>query len=209
MSTRTLAFPVTRTVAIQEPERTVAPVTTSRRITVVDNVRTITVNRRGPVAVVRSTRTVSPLRPTRLVTVAQGGPGPIGLQGEAGNTFETTNKQGASIAAGAPMATHSTGVGAVLADAVSAAKPCIGLNVEAAADLAAIEVQTSGPFELADWTAVTGSASLAAKAVYFLSATTGLLTTTSPTNNPHISQRVGKAVSPTILDIDPWGFVQL
>lgn len=154
-------------------------------------------------------RTLRAAGQTSAVLRATSTQGPRGPQGEANNEFETTNKQGSTIAAGAPMATHSTGVGAVLASAANGSKPCVGLNVEAADDLAAITIQTGGPFELSDWTDIIGSEELSPKAVYFLDTTAGLLTTSSPTATPNISQRVGKAVSPTILDIDPWGFVQL
>lgn len=153
-------------------------------------------------APIELTVTTSPISLEITGVGAQGPPG-------AGAEFASTNKQGSSIAAGAPVATHSSGVGVVLADATTAAKPCVGLNTVAADDLGAVTVQTGGPYELDDWTAITGAATLAAKAVYFLGTTAGTLTTTSPTANPAISQRVGKAVSPTILDIDPWGFIQL
>ncbi len=138
----------------------------------------------------------------------------VGIQGAPGTDgalpgFTTTNKQGSTIVAGTPVAVHSTGIGIVLADATTSAKPCVGLNAVDVNNLDAATVRTGGTFELADWTAITGTVELAPKAVYFLSTVAGMLTTSSPTTSPNISQRVGKSVSPTKLDIDPWGFVLL
>lgn len=135
--------------------------------------------------------------------------GPPGSSTESVSTFSTTNKDASTIPAGGACATHSSGVGVVKANAVNGSKQCVGLMVEVAPSLSACVVQTSGPFELQDWTAITGTQLLSASAIYYLDVVAGMLTTTSPSAGPAVSQKVGKAVSPTILNIERGYPVQL
>ena len=145
-----------------------------------------------------------------LEIIEVGVQGPPGTDGtSAGSVFNTTNKQGSTIQAGQVVSGFPSGVGVALANSSDDTKPGIGLVTTTVVDQAACEVQTDGPFTLADWTAVTGAASLAARAVYYLETTDGKLTTTPPSLNPAVVHRIGRAVSPQILSIDIWGFVKL
>lgn len=141
-------------------------------------------------------------------TAQQGEPGIDGANAGA-YTFSATNKQGSSIAAGSPCATHSSGVGAVLASASNDTRVAVGLTIGDAADQSAIRVQTSGPFTLSDWTQSTGAATLVAKGRYWLDIVAGMLTTTPPASVGNIVQLIGVAVSADTLDIQIWSFVKL
>jgi hypothetical protein len=59
---------------------------------------------------------------------------------------------------------------------------------------------SAGHFELADWTAITGSAALTPNSVYYLGETGGL-TTTAPTTAGQYVVEVGRAFETTILDL--------
>lgn len=136
--------------------------------------------------------------------------GPAGIDGaSAGAAFDSTNKSGATINAGSPCASHSSGVGVVLAVAMDDTIPAVGLAINSPANLATTQVQTSGPFTLADWTAITGSASLVAKGRYYLSTVAGQLMTTPPATTSNIVQLVGVAVSDDTLDIQIWDYIVL
>lgn len=154
------------------------------------------------------TSTISSATTVEVLAGAEQGPPGVAAAG-VGSQFETTNKDAGTLATGQVVATHSSGVGVVKANATDDTLPAIGLNLQSAITLAACTIQTSGPFELADWTAICGTASLAAKAVYYLDTFAGKLTTTSPTTSPAICHRIGKAVSATILDIDIWSHIKL
>lgn len=136
------------------------------------------------------------------VTVSEAGPqGPAGKPGSSGAFYDATNKQGSTLAAGAPVATHSSGVGVVSASAADDMLEAVGLVTTSAVLLASANIQTDGPFELSDWTEVTGSVSLSPKAVYFLSTADGTLTTTPPSSFGNVMQKVGYAVGPQTLQI--------
>lgn len=131
--------------------------------------------------------------------------GPKGDDGAGVSLFSATNKSGVTLLAGTVAASHSSGVGVVGASAQNDTKPAIGIVTANAADLAAASIQTSGPLTLANWSNSTGSATLSANATYWLSTTTGLLTTTPPTTPGNTIQIVGRAVSTDtmIVDIQP------
>lgn len=120
------------------------------------------------------------------------------------DTYSAVNKDTVTIPAGGACATDSSGVGVVRASAADGTKPCVGLAQASTANGFAATVQTNGTFTLADWTAVTGAASLAAKATYFLDPTNpGRLTNVAPTTPGQVVQIVGVAVSPSTLDLNP------
>jgi len=140
---------------------------------------------------------------TAVVLAMVGAQGAPGADGDA-NTFESENKSGGTLAAGVAVATHSSGTGTVKAIATAFSTLAIGLVAASTANGVSGDVQTTGPFTLADWTAITGTAELVARGRYYLSASTaGLLTTTAPSTVGQILQLVGVAISPTTLDIDP------
>jgi hypothetical protein len=79
-----------------------------------------------------------------------------------------------------------------------------GLVADASVAAAASGViATSGPLTSADWTSVTGSATLTSGALYFLDASTaGKLTATAPTTTGQFVVCVGIAIDTTTLLID-------
>lgn len=120
----------------------------------------------------------------------------------AGTVLEAENKEGSTVAAGMVVATHSSGSGFTLADASGTAKPATGITRESIANTVSGKVQTEGLITLADWTASTGSSTLAAKANYFSDpANPGKMTTTAPSTTGHVTQLVGVAVSTDTMDL--------
>jgi hypothetical protein len=202
--------PTTLDVDVSVTGQTVTTTPSVITVTVVEDGATLSVST-VPLTVSTSVSEIQPISESVLVTVADVGvQGPPGVDGTDGTPqFEATNKQGSTLAAGAVVATHSSGIGVVLADADDDTKPAIGLNVTSVASLNSATVQTSGPFELADWTAITGTTTLTAKGRYYLSTTAGQLVTTPPSAASQIVQLVGVAVSDTTLDIGIWDHITL
>lgn len=122
------------------------------------------------------------------------------IQQIAPPTYFAVNKSGSTFVVGSPVTTHSSGTGVVLAGSADNNANAVGLATLGVADGAAETVQTSSHFSLADWTAVTGTATLTARAVYFLSDTPGMLTDTAPISG--VLQVVGRAVAPDTLEIN-------
>lgn len=133
----------------------------------------------------------------------QGPAGPQGPPGSSGSapTYTAENKDSVGFSPGAPVAVHPSGVGVVRADATGNGKNAVGLAVVGVAVGFAETVQTGGVFALADWTAVIGTPGLAAKAVYYLAATPGMLTATPPGLPGNVVQVVGRSVSATELEL--------
>lgn len=158
--------------------------------------------------VTESVRVSSIQQPVAVELAGVGLRGPKGETGSdghdgAGTTYTATNKHGSALPAGSVVAVHSTGVGFVAADATSEARPAVGLLLAGTDDEAAGTIQSGGPFELADWTDITGAVELAAKATYFLDVVAGkLVATTPPSGAGNVVQAVGTAVSPTMLKIE-------
>jgi hypothetical protein len=65
-----------------------------------------------------------------------------------------------------------------------------------------VEVLCEGSVYLPDWTAVIGTANLTVGSWYFLSDTSGKLTTTAPSTANHTIIRVGRAITTTLFDIE-------
>ncbi len=107
----------------------------------------------------------------------------------------------AKEAVSAGMAMYCSAAFEVLkaANDTAAKAEVMGLAKTDAALDAYVKVQGEGFFELADWTAATGSAALAPGQEYFLDATAGLLTSTPPAAG--YSVLVGRAVKPTVLQL--------
>lgn len=121
----------------------------------------------------------------------------IGIQG----VFSAQNKDTVAIKKGMPVATHSSGTGVVKAIAVNNSKPCIALAKEKVVNTFSGEYVTDGIFTMSDWTDVTGTVLLEAKAIYFLSTDAGKITTLSPSVSGMISQEIGRAVSTKEMEI--------
>lgn len=158
-------------------------------------------------------RVTVPANPATIVVQIPGLQGPPGPAGSGGggssSTFETINKVGLTLVDGQAVATHSTGAGVVLANSSNASLVCIGLVETGGANLASCTIQTEGPFELADWTPIIGSTSLAAKTVYYLDVTSGKLTATAPSTVGQIVQRIGVAIDAQTLNIQIWNYIRL
>jgi len=116
--------------------------------------------------------------------------------------FTDENKDGVTVDAGMAVAAHSSGTGFLRANATDNTKNAIGLLQTDTASLSSGPVQVDGPFTLSDWTAVTGSATLAALGVYFLDTVAGKLTATPPSSGGNVVQKIGRAISPTTLEIE-------
>lgn len=115
---------------------------------------------------------------------------------------EAENKAGSTVAAGTVVAAHSSGSGFTRCDNSAPGAEAFGLAVAAVASAVSGFVQTAGLMTLADWTAVTGTGSLAARAVYFADPDNpGMLTDTPPTTPGQLLQPVGVAVAPQSLNI--------
>lgn len=134
-----------------------------------------------------------------------GAPGP---QGPAGSgtapNFAGENKSGGTLAAGAPVAVHSSGSGVASASATAAGYPAVGLAAGPVAPNVGGSYQTGGPMTLADWSGAldTAAAALTPKSLYFVSPTSGKLTATPPTTVGRYVQAVGYAVTATTLEIE-------
>jgi hypothetical protein len=184
--------------------------TTEANVSVADDAANITAAATTSTITTESAITSTIVSATTVEIIAGAEQGPPGVAAAGvGSQFQATNKDTVTLVTGQVVASHSSGVGVVKANATDDTLPAVGLNLQSAIALAAVTIQTSGPFELADWTAITGAATLAAKAVYYLDTTAGKLTTTSPTTSPAVCHRIGKAVSETVIDIDIWSHIKL
>lgn len=132
----------------------------------------------------------------------------ISSSGATGLGLYAENKDTVAIPRGGIVANHSSGVGIQRAVATSTSYPAIGLAAEAIAVGNVGEIQTEGLIESSDWSLVTGTVALAAKATYFLDSTSGKLTTTAPSTTGYIVQIVGVAVNTTTLDITIYEYIR-
>ncbi|MDR3639072.1 MAG: hypothetical protein P4L84_35030 [Isosphaeraceae bacterium] len=117
--------------------------------------------------------------------------------------YDALNKSAGTLPAGTPVCVDATGIGVQPAGALGTANPAVGLLRQSCAPAAVATIVTFGNFKLADWTAVTGTTTLAARATYYLSETPGQLTTTPPSAAGDTLQIMGVAVDPYTLDLDP------
>jgi hypothetical protein len=78
----------------------------------------------------------------------------------------------------------------------------VGLITQVASVNEATIVQTDGSVILSDWTAVIGAATLTPGSVYFLSTTSGQMSTTPPTGDGDVVVTMGTAVTTTKFDIE-------
>lgn len=77
-----------------------------------------------------------------------------------------------------------------------------GLMLDAAAAFTSGDYIADGSLELTDWTNIAGVASLTRGAIYYLSNTPGMITSTAPTAVGFYVVQIGRAVSTTKLDIE-------
>lgn len=116
-------------------------------------------------------------------------------------SYRAQNKDVSQFAAGCPVATHSSGSGIVAASAANSSLPSVGIAAESIATGVTGAMVEGGILTLADWSAIVGTTTLAAKTTYFLSTTPGLLTPTPPTTSGQLLQRVGVSIAPDTLEI--------
>lgn len=129
----------------------------------------------------------------------------VGQKGDPGDgeaAYSGENKDSVTVSAGMAVAVHSSGTGFVRARANAVATKAVGLLRADTIATVGGDVQTTGMFQLADWTAIIGSTSLTARTNYYLDPTTaGKLTATAPTTVGQIVQLVGVSVSADTLDL--------
>lgn len=121
-------------------------------------------------------------------------------------SHDAENKEGAAISTGMAVAVHSSGTGAVKADATAAGKPTVGVCSTGNADGQTVVVDTAGTLALADWSGVleSGAGALAGGSRYYVSASApGKLTATAPTTSGQYVDPVGRAIDTTTLVIEP------
>ena len=111
------------------------------------------------------------------------------------------NKDSVSILKGQPVTPHPSGTGIIRASAADNTKNAIGLAFEDVAPGFSVRIITSGPFQMSDWTPVTGTVTLAALAIYYLGTDLGTLVTIPPDVPGAVNQFSARAVAPDILDI--------
>lgn len=117
--------------------------------------------------------------------------------------YDAENKDAGTISAGMIVAAHSSGSGVIKAIATSTATRGVGFAINTVAPTFTNTVRTGGVITIANWTAIAGTATLSANAVYFLDPlAAGMITTVAPTTTGQIVQRVGMALSPTTLGIE-------
>ena len=131
-----------------------------------------------------------------------GGGGGSNTSGASGALFPMTNRGSSAALLGSPVTVHSSGSGFVLASASSPATECIGLLTQECQPGAVGIIQDGGELVLADWSAITGTPTLAAKADYFLASIPGKLVTVPPVTSGGVVQKVGFTLNPTTLRLD-------
>lgn len=116
--------------------------------------------------------------------------------------FAAENKGTETGRRGQVVAIHPSGSGVHLASAADNSKNAVGLWSEDVIVGATQNVVSDEVFTMSDWSNVIGSAQLQGGHVYFLSAVPGRMTTMSPSVNGQVAQQVGRAISPTALELE-------
>lgn len=116
--------------------------------------------------------------------------------------FAAQNKEAFTIRRGQWVAIHPSGSGVVLASAADDTKNAVGQMSEDTAAGASQNVVSDEVFTMPDWSNVIGATQLQGGQVYFLSTVPGRMTTTAPSVNGQVSQQVGRAISPTALELE-------
>lgn len=127
----------------------------------------------------------------------------LGLGGGNPDLSQHTVTFDSTMVSGQPVYVSGNGtVDAALADNVTTSE-VVGLVLVGASSGNQGVILTEGSVTKADWTAVTGSASLVPATTYYLSdASAGTLTGTAPVTRGNYVVRVGKALSTTVMDIE-------
>jgi hypothetical protein len=120
----------------------------------------------------------------------------------SGAVYISQNKDTVNLLIGTAVAGDVSGSGFVRANALFNSKFCIGLLSANVDQNTAGPIQTEGVLLLTDWTAITGTATLAAKAKYYLDIIAGKITTIAPSSPGQIVQRIGVALDSLTLSIN-------
>ncbi len=115
--------------------------------------------------------------------------------------YTAENKDVSTLLTGTVASRHTSGSGVIRASASDNGKHGVGLVQSAISQGVAGNIQTYGHLTLSDWSGVTGSTTLQALAQYYLDVSAGRLTATPPTTGGTITQLIGLALSPTVLEI--------
>lgn len=107
-----------------------------------------------------------------------------------------------TIVAGQPVYIKSTGHAALSAATSGSLSAAVGFATTAANPTFTVDYVTEGKLTLTDWTAVIGAATLVPGSAYYLSATSGQITTTPPSGAGQYVVRLGRATSTLTLDIE-------
>lgn len=118
-------------------------------------------------------------------------------------SFTAINGNAGSITIGMPVYISAAGTVDKARANADATSPVIGLvEVATIATTASGKILTDGIITVADWTSITGSATLTAGATYFLdAAVAGKLTATAPSTAGQSIVRVGTAIDTTTLEV--------
>jgi hypothetical protein len=127
--------------------------------------------------------------------------GVAGVAGDVEPTFTSENKDVVPLALGQPVAVHPSGTGVVRASSTSPSLLTVGLVAMAIPVGLSGPVQASGPMTLPDWSAVTGTMSLAIGATYYLDAVLGQMAVGPPSSG--YVQIIGRPVAPQTLLVAP------
>jgi len=123
------------------------------------------------------------------------------------DTISAANGEAGAITQGMPCYVSAAGTVKKAQANASGTRLVLGLVADASIAAAATgNVATQGPLTVADWTAVTGAATLTAGSLYFLDpATAGKLTAVAPTATGQFVVSVGVALDTTtmLVDINP------
>lgn len=122
-------------------------------------------------------------------------------------TFTSENKDSVALVPGQVVAVHPSGTGVVRAVASSSALLPVGLVVLDLPVGFSGPVQASGPMTLPDWSAVTGTVSLAVGATYYLAAALGQIAVAPPLTG--FSQVIGRQVDLQTLIFAPLQGIRL
>lgn len=117
--------------------------------------------------------------------------------------FTYTSETDATVVAGQPVYLKANTHVDLACSNASLTQKVAGVAITSVASGQAVKYNTDGKLTKTDWTSVTGATLLTPGADYYLSdATPGMLTMVAPTTVGSYVEKVGKAISTVIFDIE-------
>jgi hypothetical protein len=116
--------------------------------------------------------------------------------------FAAQNKDTETIFRGQVVAIHPSGSGVIKASALDDSKNAVGFMSQDTAVGATQNVATDEVFSMPDWSNVTGTTELQGGQIYFLGTVPGRMSTVPPSTNGQVVQQIGRATSPTAIEIE-------